>query len=188
MKPSSSASPSARAPAPPPRDRGFTLFGAVLALLAFALAGYIALGEVRKFQHRAKRDRFIGELRSLAAAFEIYRAQKGEWPPATNPEARIPRGMEAALAKTPWPAGSALGGSYDWLPPAKTVPADKEGEKAPPPAGTIAVTAFSPGPPLALSDEDLRYIDRKLDDGDPATGRFRAGFNRWPVYLINPSP
>ncbi len=193
----------------PRRVGGFTLFEMALTLLALALAGYIAVGEVRKFQHRSQRDRFVTELRGLATVFETYRAQKGEWPASTNPEVRTPRGMEAVLANTHWLIGPPFGGSYDWMlaparpaaadkDPAKLVeakdreainPADeKDAPRSPTPAGMIAVTAFSPNPPLSLTEEDLRYLDAKLDDGNLATGRFRAGFNRWPVYSITPSP
>lgn len=188
------------------RVGGFTLFEMGLALLAIALAGYIALTEVQKIQHRAQRDRFVTELRGLATVFETYHAQKGEWPAATNAEVRLPRGMESVLANTPWLAGPPFGGSYDWFPPAPTPPEvkdaakhledreavkpdeEKEPKKTPVPEGMIAVTAFSPGPPLSLTEDDLRYIDGKLDDGNLATGRFRAGFNRWPVYSVSARP
>lgn len=179
------------------RRDGFTLFQLVLALLALALAGYIAIMEVGRFKHRSQRDQFITDLRQLAAVFETYRSQKGEWPAATNPEVRMPRGMESALAGTPWLTGTPLGGSYDWMPPARVAQADKEpaaaeggkgaGKKAAL-GGMIAVTAFAPGAPLALTEEDLRYIDSKLDDGNLATGRFRLGFNGWPVYLVESNP
>lgn len=174
-------------------------------MVAVALVGYIVTGEVRKFQHRAKRDQFVAELRGIAAIFETYRAQKGEWPAATHAESRIPRGMESALAQTAWSAGSPLGGHYEWMPPPRAVPKVKKAEiapedreaqpeteekevvKKPAAGGLIAVTAFSPDAPLELTEEDLRYIDGKLDDGNLATGKFRAGFNRWPVYHVNPA-
>jgi len=173
----------------PRRIGGFTLFETGLVLLALALAGSIALGEIRKFQHRAQRDQFVADLRGLATTFETYRAQTGEWPAATNAEVRIPRGMESVLANSPWAAGPPFGGSYDWIPPARTNADDKNAPRDRAPSGIIAITAFSPGPPLALSDEDLRYIDRKLDgDGGLTKGRFRTGFNQWPVYLVGVGP
>ena len=166
----------------PRSTRGFGLLELMLALLAVALAGYIAISEIGKFQHRAQRAQFIAEVRSLASAFESYRAQKGEWPAATNAEVRTPRGMESALAPTRWLAGPPFGGSYDWMPPPRPLTGDKDAPKKAAPPALIAITAFYPGPPLTLTDEDLRYIDAKLDDGNLATGRFRTGFNGWPVY------
>lgn len=50
--------------------------------------------------------------------------------------------------------------------------------------GAIALTAFSPNPPLRLTRADMAYVDRQIDDGNLASGRFRAGFNGWPVYTL----
>jgi len=179
---------STRFASPRRRLRGFGLLDLGLALLAMGLVVYIVVGEVRKLQQRGDRTRFVTELRSLAAAFSTYRTLQGEWPPATNPEARMPQGMEAALANTPWLSGPAIGGSYEWVPPApvkvEDVEAVKEPVKLPPAPGRIAVTAFSPDAPLSLTPGDLRSIDREIDDGNLATGLFRAGFNGWPTYTV----
>jgi type II secretory pathway pseudopilin PulG len=164
--------------------RGFTLLELFLAVLAIGLVAYIAVTEIRKFSHRARRDVFVADVRRLAAVFEKHHSQKGEWPAATNLEIRIPRGMEASLAETAWAKGPPFGGSYDWIPPLRSNPADAEADAKPVPAGMIAVTAFSPSTPLALSAADLLYLDQKLDDGNLTTGRFRTGFNGWPVYLV----
>lgn len=175
-------------------------------LVALALAAYIAVAEVGKYRHRAHREQFIADLTALAAVFEKYHSEKGQWPAGTHAELRTPRGMETALAATPWSAGPPFGGAYDWVPPqlppppapppppdpnAPARPADaviKPPAKTPARPGLITVTAFSPAPPLALTEEDMRTIDRQLDDGNLATGRFRAGFNGWPSYAVNPRP
>jgi len=193
------------------------LLAALLGMLALFLAGYIAIAEIRKFQHRVQREKFIGEIRNFAPVFEAHRTATGTWPAGTHSESRVPPGMENALAKTSWIAGPPFGGAYDWIPPQLPPPASPASPRLPDPnapaieetaaafvpppkrepgntakaplrPGMIAVTAFSPGPPLTLSEDDLRYIDRKLDDGNLATGRFRTGFNRWPIYLIGPRP
>ena len=54
--------------------------------------------------------------------------------------------------------------------------------------GVIAITAFPPSPALTLSLADLREIDRALDDGNLATGKFRLGFNGWPVLTVRARP
>lgn len=182
------------------------MLGAVLALTAMALAGYIALEEVRKLQHRAHRDEFIADLGKLAAVFEEYRGKNDAWPAGTHAELRMPRGMESVLASTPWLTGHPFGGAYDWIPPQAPPPraappppdpnapaqlataAVKPPPAKPPRDGMIVVTAFSPGSPLTLTEEDMRAIDRALDDGNLATGRFRAGFNGWPTYLVRARP
>jgi type II secretory pathway pseudopilin PulG len=186
----------------------------LLATSALALAATIAISEVGKYRARAQRDQFVADLREIEAAFKAYHSLKGTWPPATNPDIRTPLGMESALAATRWLAGPPFGGTYEWqLPPRPAPPPIKEdladkpamadrpaisanATPTPSPAttpaanagGLIAITAFSPKAPLALTAKDLLYIDSKLDDGNLATGRFRAGFNGWPVYQIAPSP
>ena len=192
---------------------GFTGLRLLLALAAVALAAYIAISEVGKYRTRAQRDQFVADLREIVAVFQAYQAQKSTWPPATNPDIRTPLGMESALAATRWLAGPPFGGTYEWQLPPRPVPlpfqdlADKPAMADKPaigvnvtasPAsrpsananagGSIAITAFSPKAPLALTSKDLLYIDSKLDDGNLATGRFRTGFNGWPVYRVGPSP
>jgi type II secretory pathway pseudopilin PulG len=168
----------------PRRLRAFTVVELALVLLCLMLAGYIALSVLRKFQHRAQRDEFVVEVRSLAAAFESYQTRTGDSPAATNAEARIPRGMESALAGTRWLAGPPFGGTYEWIPAPRPKLEDEEAAKKPAPGGMIAVTAFAPEFPLPLTPADLIYLDGKLDDGNLATGRFRTGFNGWPVFLV----
>jgi len=195
---------------PSGRDRaprhagGFTLFGLLLAMIALALAVYIAVSEVGKYRARAQRDQFVADLREIQAVFEAYHTQKGAWPPSTNPDIRTPLGMESALAATRWLAGPPFGGTFEWQLPPRPAPivedlsekpaVDATGVVNPNPSSTadaggiIAITAFSPKAPLALTAKDLLYIDGKLDDGNLATGRFRTGFNGWPVYQVGPGP
>ena len=77
-----------------------------------------------------------------------------------------------------------FGGNYGWVPP-DTANGSGEAEGAKSGGnGAIVVTAFTPSFPLVLSAADLAYIDAKLDDGNLKTGRFRTGFNGWPVLLV----
>jgi hypothetical protein len=170
------------------RQAGYILLKFGLTLLAIVELAYIGATAFRKYQRSAQRDSYVEEVRALAAVFERFQIQTGSWPAATHADARIPKGMESALAATRWLAGPPFGGTYDWVPPAPApTEANKEGAgKKPDPGAWIAVTAFSPGPPLPLSQADLIDLDRKLDDGNLATGRFRTGFNGWPIYQVNP--
>lgn len=198
---------SLRRPALARHSGGFTVLRLLLAMSALALAAHITISEVKKHQALAQRDQFVTDIREIQAVFEAYHAQKGFWPPPTNPDIRTPLGMETALAATRWLAGPPFGGTYEWqlpprpvAPPAPKLSAEELADKpavtvvAPPPppaadpTGIIAITAFSPQPPLALTSKDLLYIDSKLDDGNLATGRFRTGFNGWPIYRVAPKP
>lgn len=149
--------------------RGLALVELLLILLVLTLAGallFTALGRVR---HGVRLEKFGAELQAYAAALEEARAERGRWP-ATAEEAG------SRLVAGGWRDGSDFGGEYGWVPPAAGRP------------GMITLTAYAPGFPLELTRADLLALDRQIDDGDLATGRFRTGFNGWPVWLVADRP
>jgi type II secretory pathway pseudopilin PulG len=160
------------------RQQGFALIELLLSFVIIGLAGALALQLLVRFQHRRDCDRFIAELRELAAAFQ--------GPEASAPiaaDASLPAGMEERLKDTAWIKGSPFGGNYGWLPPVKSGTAGSGSR-----SGAITLTAFAPSFPLSLTKADLAYIDATLDDDNLATGRFRTGFNGWPVYFVESGP
>lgn len=166
------------------RAGGFTLLEALLALVIAALVAALIITIIQRSRQRAAVDQLVDDLRNFSTAFQNYHQAQPTWPPSTNGERAIPRGMEAALKDTGWLTGTPVGGNYGWVPP-DTANASGEGEAAKwGGSGAIVVTAFTPSFPLELSAADLAYIDAKLDDGNLATGRFRTGFNGWPVLLV----
>jgi len=150
------------------RRRGFSTAEMLLTLLVFALGGVVALTLAGRIRQRLQCDRFIGELRAHATAFEGHHRRHRAWPANAAEVADL----RAAPA---WAQGSPFGGEYGWTAPELGRP------------GRITLTAFAPNLPLTLSAADLRQIDARLDDGDLASGRFRTGFNGWPVYLVGES-
>jgi hypothetical protein len=133
--------------------------------------------------HIDARDQLIADFTAAEEAFLTHLQIIGK-APADAPPGRVPAGMQPYLAKFDWEAPSALGGHFRWspLPP----PVNLAATKAPPPlpGGTVTLTAFPPSPPLRLSFADLLEIDRRIDDGDLATGKLRIGFNGWPVLTV----
>jgi type II secretory pathway pseudopilin PulG len=149
--------------------RGLVPVEVLLILLVVGLAGALLFTALGRIRHGARLEQFGAELQAHAATIEQARAERGRWP-ATAEEAG-PRLMDGG-----WMDGSDFGGEYGWVPPAAGRP------------GMITLTAFAPGFPLELTRADLLALDRKLDDGDLATGRFRTGFNGWPVWLVADQP
>ena len=152
-----------------PKVWGFALVDLLLVMVIVVLAamlGWTLLGRVR--QH-ARIAQCGAELQAIATVFEQARAETGRWP-ATDERV-------AKLAGTAWPGPSPFGGHYGWMPP-----------KGPEHPGAVSLTAFVPDLALELSHADLLELDRAIDDGDLATGRLRAGFNGWPVYLVEDKP
>ena len=151
------------------RAGGFTSGEMLLGLLVVLLAAILLFMVVARFAQRARGERLGRDLQAIAAAFAQARTASGRWP--QGPE-EVPH-----LGETAWADASPFGGHYGWVPP-----------KPPARPGAVTLTAFSPDRPLELTRADLLAIDRLIDDGDLATGRFRTGFNGWPIYLVEEQP
>ena len=157
------------------RDRGLVLLELALVLLVAALGLGLGLTLAGRAAHRRNCDNYIRDLRVFSAAFADYFQQEKTWPPGGSADVPLPAQLATTLNGTNWFRGSPLGGNYGWVAPFS---ADAAG------GGVVTLTAFSPSFPLKLDRADLLYIDGQLDDGNLATGRFRTGFNGWPVYLV----
>jgi hypothetical protein len=159
-----------------------------LVLVILALAVWLAVELAGRARQRHRCDRFVAELRAFAVVFEDYARQNRGGFPAGTGDAAVPAGLEDRLKENNWSKGSPFGGDYGWL---AAPPAGPTTEGAGPPAirgGAIVLTAFTPRFPLELSRRDLLAIDARIDDGNLKTGRFRTGFNGWPVYLVGENP
>lgn len=154
----------------PVRGGAFTLAELALAGLSLVLATVLGFMGAAEWRARGRADRCAAELRTLAAVFETHRRDTGTWPAATGEPGAAPAGLETLLPRDTWTQPTPFGGRYAWV------------EKTP----ALAVTAFVPDAPLALSRRDLQRIDARLDDGNLATGRFRTGYHGWPLYLLAP--
>ena len=153
-------------------------------MLILVLGVVLALMVIQKIQHRARCDELIADLRAISTAFQSYHQQQATWPAASNEGVAPPHGLESLLKETNWLKGTPFGGSYGWVPPDPSPEPSHEADRGWAGSGTITLTAFSPSFPLTLSRADLVYIDAQIDDGNLATGRFRTGFNGWPIFLV----
>lgn len=149
--------------------RGLVLLELTLWLVVVMLAVVVVSLVIRQGRHQARLGQLGAEFQTFAAGFAAARAERGRWP-ATAEEAG-PRVWDAG-----WDDGSPFGGAYGWVPPAAGRP------------GLITLGAFAPNFPLALNRRDLEAVDRAIDDGDLGHGRFRTGFNGWPVYEMTEKP
>lgn len=150
--------------------------------LVVVLAVATALTASRQVEHQRALARVTKELKSAAMAFQACLRDRGVAPPDTN-AGLVPPGMASYLAGINWTNPTPVGGFYRWV----NVAAGESGAAASA-VGMIAITAFPRCPPLTLSVADMREIDRRLDDGNLATGNFRTGFNGWPNFWVRASP
>jgi type II secretory pathway pseudopilin PulG len=148
------------------RASGLVLVELLLLLLVLVLAVILTFTVLGRIRQRARLEQLGTDLRVFAAVLEKVHAESGHWPATAE-------AAGARLREVGWSDSPAVGGEYGWVPP--------EGAGRP---GRITLTAYTPHFPLNLSQDDLLELDRRIDDGDPATGRLRTGFNGWPVYLV----
>jgi hypothetical protein len=145
------------------RESRGSLLAEILLGLAIAILSVLVLVEVGgRIAQLHRRERMMADLREFAAAFQAFANTRGNLSGGALPEE-----LTSALQNTNWKKGSPFGGAYEWVP-----------------AGAIAVTAFAPALPLALTRADLLAIDAGIDDGNLATGRFQTRFNGWPVFRL----
>ena len=164
------------------RSRGFARLEMALGLLIVGFGTVLILTLAGRLQQRRACDDYIRDVRAFSAALADYYQQHKTWLPAMGGDAVPPPEIEEVLKGTSWAKGSPFGGDYGWVPPGGAAGSGAEpgwGGR-----GAVTLTAFSPGFPLKLAQADLLYIDRQIDDGNLATGRFRTGFNGWPVFLV----
>lgn len=150
--------------------RGGALAEFLVALVIVVLAGMLLFSGLYRMRQQSKARQWEKQLQDFALVFAEYRAKTGNWPDSASD-------LGPKLNELGWSRGSPFGGEYVWKPSATA------GQP-----GAIALVAFHPTLPLTVTAEQLREIDRRLDDGDPATGRFRTGFNGWPLFQPAQTP
>jgi len=153
-------------------------------VLVLLLGAGLALTVAGRLRQRQNCDDYVRDLRAIAAAFDGYHRQRNLWPPSSSAEIALPPDLARALAATAWFKGSPFGGNYAWIAPDPAPAAGHAPTRSWGDRGAVMLTAFVPDVPLALTRADLLLIDRSIDDANLATGRFRTGFNGWPVYLL----
>lgn len=146
--------------------RGFTLVEVMVVVAVISLLAALALPTFRRVQRSAVSKRYLNDARQIRDGAERYAMEKGDFPPngigALHPNLRgyVPD----SLFNSPT---TPLGGVWDW-------DYQQDGFRA-------SISAYL----HSVSDEQLRDIDRTIDDGDLNTGMFRKISSK-AVWIIQP--
>lgn len=157
------------------RTSGFTLLK--LSATLFIISGVAALAApaLQRVLLESRSVAMANELRAFSAAFEDYAHANNNWPPGGVAAGEIPAGMAGRLARINWERITPIGGRYQWATGSR-----HQGERY-----QAAIVISSVEESLVTSNRlQLQDLDRRVDDGDLQTGKFRLGYRNYPVYVI----
>jgi prepilin-type N-terminal cleavage/methylation domain-containing protein len=137
--------------------KGFTLVEIIIVIGLLGLLLAVAVPGFRKIREQGNISETVNTLRVLKTAFEDYATIHRGYPPDAL-HAHLPSGIEDFLPDHfEWDAETPVGGYWDW-------------------EGHTAGFAFSFGISIKGSSASLsvfRNIDKRIDDGNLATGSFK---------------
>lgn len=148
------------------RTAAFTLVELMIIVAILADIAVIALPAFLRSRNLAQNTKFIGDLRTASAAFEMYAAENNNYPPAAA-AGMVPTGMSVYLKGFPWSSDNSLGGQWVWAPAYQNCTA------------TIMIQF-----PSAMDDLRMTDVDTRMDNGILATGAFRECDSTHYYYII----
>ena len=146
-----------------------------MAVLIIGLLAAAAIPALKKNIISARSSAVMNDLRVYSGAFQAYAQEHGDWPPGGGAPGVFPPGMDGYLSQTNWSRTTPIGGNYQFA------------TQSPQQGGRYAAVIIiaSNGTNLVSSDANqLTDIDRKLDDGNLATGNFFLGYRNYPVFVL----
>jgi prepilin-type N-terminal cleavage/methylation domain-containing protein len=154
--------------------QGFSLVELMVVVTIIAILAALSLPAARRAGQSGKASAVANDLRVFATAFTTYAQQNGSYP-AESAVAVMPTGMSGTLGDTSWLRTTPIGGNYNWD------NARTHGSITP----RAAISINSVGTNLVSTDTALlQAIDKKIDDGNLATGNFYRGASNEPVYIV----
>jgi prepilin-type N-terminal cleavage/methylation domain-containing protein len=158
------------------RRAGFSIIEIMIAVTIISLLAAIAVPTLKSVKRRTVATAIGNDLRTFAAAFDIYAHQNGRWP-AEVAEGVMPPEMADRINGGAWLRPSPLGGLYNW----------DNGQLHAGKVYRAAIAISSSGSSSNPMDYELmEAIDRVIDDGNLTTGNFRLGADDEPVFIVAP--
>ena len=148
------------------RKSAFTLIELMLVVAILVDLAVIALPAFIRSRNQAQNTKYISDLRTAAAAFEMYSAENNAYPPDGTPGV-VPPGMSLYLKGVDWVNLNSLSGSWKWMLNEYSTTAQ------------VGVILTSPASDVRMAD-----IDRRIDDGVLSTGAFRKQSSTVFTYTI----
>ena len=146
-----------------------------MAVLIIGILAAVSVPALLKSRINTRSSVVMNDLRVFAGAFQAYAQEHGDWPPGGMAPGVFPPGMDGYLNQTNWGRVTPIGGNYQFA----TQSPQAGGNYA-----AVIVISSVPGNPVSSDYIQLSDIDRKLDDGNLATGNFFLGYRNYPVFVL----
>ncbi len=144
-------------------------------VLIIGILAALAVPALKKNAINARSSAVLNDLRVYAGAFQAYAQEHGDWPPGGGGPGVFPPGMDGYLSQTNWSRTTPIGGNYQFA----TQSPQAGGRYA-----AVIIIASSANNPVSSDFNQLSDMDKKLDDGNLATGNFFLGFRNYPVFVL----
>lgn len=145
---------------------GFTLVEVMIVVFIIGVLAALALPMFAKYLRNTRAASFVSDIRSLASAGNQYALEAGEWVPSTSP-GEYPEALEGYFSQRKFNLGTSLGGVWDF---------DQDD------IGYFTSAVGVVGP--TESDELFAIVDKRIDDGNLATGLFQKLASDRYYYII----
>lgn len=136
----------------------------MIVMTIIALLAMIAIPAFQKAMWSSANARYASDVRSAAGAFEMYSLEHGKYPDDTTPSV-VPAGMSPYLEGLHWQEETSVGGKWDW----------DNGQFG----YAAGVSVYRP----SATEKQMRQLDKVIDDGNLASGIFRARADGY-IYII----
>lgn len=151
---------------PTPRAEGFSLVELVVVILILGILAAVAVPKLMRQTREAQVTAVVRDLQMAYDAFERYYIEHGKWPEDVN-SGNFPPEMKGYLNPKMFTQRNTLGGYYDW-------------NRSYGAAAAISIK-------MQPADVELfREIDRRMDDGNLATGNVKRQSSYHLNYIIRP--
>jgi prepilin-type N-terminal cleavage/methylation domain-containing protein len=145
---------------------GFTLIEIMVVVVIIGLLASLALPTFNRVRLQAVSQRYLNDARQIRDGAERYAMEHGNFPP--NGTAGLHADLRGYIPDSLFNSTTTpLGGVWDW---------DYQQSGL-----TAAISVYQP----TASVEQLRDIDRAIDDGNLATGLFRHA-NSKAIFVVQP--
>lgn len=142
---------------------GFTLVEIMIVVVIIGLLAAIAIPAFQKLRTKSQITAFANDLRIGRDGFDSYAMENGRWPP--DGISGLPAEIDGYVSDTRFSGPTPLGGNWDW----------DNGQFG----FTAGLSVISP----TANVTTMRQLDQSIDDGNLATGNFRARSNGY-IYVL----